>query len=93
MFCLPLLLTQALAALINRCQRAARSKDAFANTATGRFRMFANPALTASAFLANANDFQLPRVPGPCFGGGFLMSTIPVLPVLFRPCEQHHSCW
>ncbi len=74
LFCLPLLLTQALAALINRCQRAARSKDAFANMATGRFRMFANPALTASAFPAIAHDFQLLRVPGPCFGGGFLMT-------------------
>ena len=88
LFCLPLLPTQALAALTNRFQRAARSKDKFANTATGRFRIF------VVAFPPSfADDFQLSRVHGPCFGGGFLMSTIPVLPVLFRDCEQHHSCW
>ena len=87
LFFLPLLLTQALAALINRCQRVARSKGKFANTATGRFHIFAFAVPPSFA-----DDFQLSRVHGPCFGGGSLMSTIPVLPVLFRSCEQHHSC-
>ena len=52
-------------ALTNRCRRAARSKDEFANTATGKCQMLALPA--------TATDFQLPRVHDPCFGGGFLL--------------------
>ena len=38
--------------------------------ATGRFHNVF--ALVATA-TATATDFQLPRVHGPCFGGGFLM--------------------
>ena len=63
LFCLPLLLTQALVALISNYLKADRSKDELACTATGKCQML---ALTATA-----TDFQLPRVHGPCFGGGF----------------------
>ena len=57
--------TQVLDALINRCQKVARSKAEFANTATGKCQTL---GLTATA-----TDFQPSRVASPCVGGGFLM--------------------
>jgi hypothetical protein len=50
-------------ALTNRCRRAARSKDEFANTATGKCQMLALPA-TATDFQLPTSNFQLPTSKG-----------------------------